>query len=76
MIKNLINNWKTTSAGLTLMIGSVVKLVFACKGGTADEAIWTGSLLALVGGIGLIFAGDASAPPKPEVPVTPEKPKE
>lgn len=64
MIKNLINNWKTTSAGLLMIIGSIVHLVFAVREKTADENTWTISLTAIVGGIGLIVAGDASATPE------------
>lgn len=45
--------------------GSVIHLVFAIKAGTATEAVWTVSLTAIVGGTGLIFAGDASATPPP-----------
>lgn len=60
MIQNLIKNWKTTSAGLTLIVGSVVHLVFAFH--TADEATWTASITAILGGLGLIFAGDANVP--------------
>jgi len=58
--KNLIANWKTTSAGATMIIGSTVHLVFAVKAGNANENTWTISLTAIVGGIGLILAGDAS----------------
>ena len=60
-MKNLIANWKTTSAGLTMIIGAVVHLVFAVKGHTGDENTWTTSLLAIAGGIGLMFAGDSTA---------------
>lgn len=65
MIKNALNNWKTTSAGLTMIIGSAVHLVFAVKGGTANENTWTISLTAICGGIGLIYAGDAAKPTPP-----------
>lgn len=60
MIANLLRNWKTTSAGMTLIIGSIVHLVFAFH--TADEATWTASLTAIGGGLGLMFAGDANVP--------------
>ncbi len=68
-MQNLLKNWKTTSAGLIMIIGSAVHLVFTVKDGTANENTWTISLTAIVGGIGLIFAGDSSAPPK--TPPTP-----
>ena len=60
MIQNLIANWKTTGAGLTMIIGSAVHLVFSVRDGSANENTWTISLTAIVGGVGLIFAGDAS----------------
>ena len=56
----LLNNWKTTSAGVTMISGAVVHLVFACKNGTSNENTWTITIVAVVGGLGLIFAGDAS----------------
>ncbi len=76
MIANLLSNWKTTSAGLTMIIGSVVHLIYTAKGGTANENTWTVSLTAIVAGLGLIFAGDANptAPPNPAPP--PEPPKQ
>jgi hypothetical protein len=64
MIKKLLSNWQTSSTGLTLIIGSVVHLIFTWR--TATEGVWTASLTAIVGGLGLMFAGDAnkSAPVK------------
>ena len=59
-MKQLLQNWKTTSAGLTMIVGSVVHLVFAARAGTANENTWTISLTAVIGGAGLILAGDAS----------------
>lgn len=60
-MQNLLKNYKTTSAGLAIIIGSVVHLVFAVKGHTGDENTWTTALVAIAGGIGLMFAGDAAA---------------
>jgi hypothetical protein len=60
-MKNLLQNWKTTAAGLTIIIGSVVHLVFAVRLGHADENTWTVSLTSILAGLGLMFAGDASA---------------
>lgn len=76
MIKNLFNNWKTTSAGIALIITNTVHLVFAVRNHTSDENTWIFSLTAIVGGIGLIFAGDASqsSPKPPTPPVTPPTP--
>ncbi len=60
MIKQLLNNWKTTAAGLSAIIGSVVHIIFAVKHGTADESTWTASLIGIISGVGLLSAGDAS----------------
>lgn len=60
MIQNALRNWKTTSAGLTLIIGNSVHLIFAVLNHTATEGVWTASLVGIVGGMGLILAGDAS----------------
>ena len=60
MIKQLLQNWKTTSAGLVMIVGSVIHLVFAVRAGNATEGVWTASLTAILAGIGLIFAGDSA----------------
>lgn len=61
-MKNIFGgNWRTTSAGLTMIIGSTTHLVFAVRAKTADENTWTTSLLAVAGGIGLIFSRDSQA---------------
>jgi hypothetical protein len=62
MLKQALNNWKTTSAGLTMIAGAVVHLCFAVKGGTLNENGVTIAVGAILGGLGLIFAGDAGAP--------------
>lgn len=63
MIKTAFQNWKTTSAGLTMIAGAVIHLVFTIKASTADANDWTVSIATIIGGVGLIFAGDAGAPP-------------
>ena len=68
-MKTLIQNWKTTSAGLTLIIGSIVHLIFAVRGGTANEGVWTASLTAILGGLGLMFAGDSAVTEKKIAPI-------
>ena len=60
MIQKLFAHWKTTSAGLLMIIGSSIHLVFAIHAKTADENTWTTALTVIVGGVGLLFAGDAS----------------
>lgn len=60
-IYNALKNWRTTSAGVAMIVTSVIHLVFAVRHGTADETTWTTSILTTVAGLGLIFAGDAAA---------------
>jgi uncharacterized membrane protein YhiD involved in acid resistance len=63
MIKNLIANWKTTSAGLTMIVGAVVHMIYALRAHGLTEADCSGSLIAIIGGIGFIAAGDANVNP-------------
>lgn len=60
MIKNLLTNWKTTSAGLAMIISSTVHLVISVSKGNADESTWTTGLMGIVGGVGLLAAGDGA----------------
>lgn len=74
MLKTALANWKTTSAGLAMIIGSVIHLIFTARSGQANENTWTAGVLSVVAGLGLIFAGDASAsvpPPPANVPIEP-----
>ena len=59
-MKNLLVNWKTTSAGLIMISSAVIHLIFQIKGHTADENAWMIAVLATIGGAGLIFAGDST----------------
>ncbi len=54
-----MKNWKTTSAGITSIVGAVVGLYFAVKTHNVNEATITGAITAVLAGIGLIVAGDA-----------------
>lgn len=53
-----MKNWKTTMAGITAIVGSVVGLYFAIKSGNINEATITGSVTGFLTGIGLLFAKD------------------
>ena len=57
-IANLAANWKTTSAGLTLIIGAITHLAFAVAHGTADESTWKNDLIGMMAGVGLLLAAD------------------
>jgi hypothetical protein len=56
-MKNLAKNWKTTSAGVVMIIGAIVRL--AVHDGTFSEELIMGAVIAVVGGIGLIVAKDS-----------------
>jgi hypothetical protein len=60
MFQNLLANWKTTSAGLAMIAGSVIHLIFKIKSKTADESTWNTTVLAVLAGVGLLAAGDAA----------------
>jgi hypothetical protein len=65
-MKDLLNNWKTTSAGFLMIGGSIIHLAFSIHSGIANENTYTIALGAVIGGVGLMFAGDAGAkPPTP-----------
>jgi uncharacterized membrane protein YhiD involved in acid resistance len=67
-LNNLLLNWKTTSAGLAMIVGGVIHLIYALKNGGLTEADCTTTVLAIVTGIGFIAAGDANVPPPPLPP--------
>ena len=51
-------SWKTTSAGLTMLITSVVALVMALRSEHADQTVVTTAIGGIVGGLGLLVARD------------------
>ena len=71
MIKNLMANWKTTSAGLLMIAGSAIHTVWMVHTGGANENTWQSLAVAVVGGVGLIAAGD-SQPAPPTAPLPPK----
>ncbi len=51
-------NWKTTSAGILMIVGGVVRFIFALKTGMfTEEAVMT-TVTAILGGVGLLLAKD------------------
>jgi hypothetical protein len=56
-MKKLIENWKTTSAGVLMIIGAIVRL--SLHHGTFTEELIMGAAIAIMGGIGLIVAQDS-----------------
>lgn len=67
-VQSLAQNWKTTSAGLSLIFGAIVHIVFAIKAGTANENSWMIFGAGIIGGIGLLVAGDASKSVQTDTP--------
>jgi hypothetical protein len=57
MIQRLIANWKTTSAGVIMIIGAIVHLFFNRP---LTEPMVMMGVTAIIGGLGLLFAGDAN----------------
>lgn len=55
-----MKNWKTTSVGITAIVGGVVRLIFAIKNHEFTEEAITTSVGGILGGIGLIFAKDSN----------------
>jgi hypothetical protein len=55
-----MKSWKTTSAGLSLIISGVAGLYFAYKTNSINPATITTGTSAIFGGIGLIFAKDSN----------------
>lgn len=54
-----MKNWKTTSAGITLIATGIISVIFALKAGALNEATITGVVTAILGGIGLLFGADS-----------------
>jgi hypothetical protein len=58
--KTLMANWKTTSAGTLMIAAAAVHMGYAISGKTLTPGTLIAEISSIVGGIGLIFAGDAS----------------
>jgi hypothetical protein len=63
MMKNLLANWKTTSAGATMIVTGTVHLIFAAHNHSLTEQDCTTTILAIGAGVGLLAAGDAGVKP-------------
>lgn len=60
MIKHLFTNWKTTGIGVLLVVGSIVEIAYMMiEGKPVEKAEVKAVLASLLGGIGLLAAGDA-----------------
>lgn len=56
-----MKSWKTTSAGILLIVGGITRLGFAIKGGVfTEEAVMTAATT-ICAGVGLMYAKDFNA---------------
>ena len=55
-----MKDWKTTSTGILMVVGGIVGFVFSVKGAGVSEAGIIAAVTAVLGGIGLLFAKDAT----------------
>lgn len=55
-----LKSWKTTSTGIVMIIGGIVRLAFAIKSGNFTEEAITTTAGAILTGIGLMFAKDSN----------------
>ena len=60
-INNLIANWKTTTAGVALVIGSITHVIYSFK--TLNENDWTTAITGVLTGVGFIYAADSNTQP-------------
>lgn len=60
-VKNMIKNWRTTAAGLSMIITALCHLGFGWYHMALDEQATTTTILGVVCGVGLILAGDSKA---------------
>jgi hypothetical protein len=57
---NTGKSWKTTSAGLLMIAGAIVGIVFAYINKTLTEGVVMSAITAIVGGVGLMTAKDSN----------------
>jgi phosphotransferase system glucose/maltose/N-acetylglucosamine-specific IIC component len=53
-----MKNWKTTSAGISMITGAIVGVYFAIQANEVNEVVITAAITAILGGIGLIVSKD------------------
>ena len=58
---NLIANWKTTTAGVGILVTSVFGIVHNWK--TLDANGWSAAVTGLLTGLGLLYASDSNVKP-------------
>jgi len=68
IFQSLLKNWKTSFAGLSMMVVGIVHLVFAARAHSLTESDCATTILAVITGFGFVAAGDAGVPPPPIKP--------
>jgi len=58
-----MKDWKTTSSGIVLIVGAIVTIVYSAVSGTVTQVEIMAAVGAVVTGIGLLFAKDATSTP-------------
>lgn len=75
-MKNLFaGSWKTTSAGLLMILGGLVHIGFSIKNKTFTEPDIMAQLTLILGGVGLMFARDNNKTSEDAGAVTTIKPE-
>jgi len=59
-MKKLLANWQTSVSGISMICLAILHLIFQMRNHVADESAWSVAILAILGGVGLIAAGDAN----------------
>lgn len=67
-LAGMFRNWKTSSVGVGFAVTGIVHLIFALKSKTLTEQSVVTEIMSILGGIGLVAAGDAAATPPPPPP--------
>ncbi len=57
-MKSFLANWKTTAAGIALILGALADVTTQVSSGAWDSAHLIADFTAFTGGLGLIFAKD------------------
>lgn len=59
MLNKILINWKSSSAGILLILGAVISIVYSISdNGRIEQAEMMAQITALLGGIGLLLSRD------------------
>lgn len=60
-MNNLLSNWKTTTAGVGIIVTSVFTVIHGWR--TLDANGWSGAVIGIMTGVGLLYAADSNTKP-------------